>query len=183
MLRKDKQKHLDHMCDELESASAIGNVHKLYGAVWSVTRKFQPHLHCIESASGEIITETEKIAERWREYCEDLYTEDRVQHSQLIRQYVKEPPPLKSEITRALKQTASHKSFGPDGVPAELLKEDVTWDRIHNICVDIWETGEWPDNWTNSTFIPLPKKGNLKQCQNYWIIALVSNAKFCSESS
>ena len=73
MLRKDKPKHLDHA---LESASAIGNVRKLYRAVRSVTRKFQPHLHCVESASGEIITETEKIAERWRECCEDLYTED-----------------------------------------------------------------------------------------------------------
>jgi len=43
-------------------------------------------------------------------------------------------------------------------------------------CVAIWETGEWPEEWTFSTFIPLPKKGGLKQCENYRTIALVSHA-------
>jgi len=38
--------------------------------------------------------------------------------------------------------------------------------------VAIWETGEWPQEWTFSTFIPLPKKGDLKQCENYRTIAL-----------
>jgi len=42
-------------------------------------------------------------------------------------------------------------------------------------CVAIWETGEWPEEWTFSTFIPLPKKGDLKQCANYRRIALVSH--------
>jgi len=49
-------------------------------------------------------------------------------------------------------------------------------DRMHSICVAIWETGEWPEEWTFSTFIPLPKKGDLKQRENYRKIALVSHA-------
>jgi len=47
---------------------------------------------------------------------------------------------------------------------------------MHRICVAIWETGEWPDEWTFSTFIPIPKKGDLKQCAIYRTIALVSHA-------
>ena len=47
---------------------------------------------------------------------------------------------------------------------------------MHRTCVAIWETGEWPEEWTFSTFIPLPKKGDLKQCANYSTIALVSHA-------
>jgi len=47
---------------------------------------------------------------------------------------------------------------------------------MHRICVAIWETGEWPEEWTFSTFIPLPKKDDLKQCENYRTIALVSHA-------
>jgi len=47
-------------------------------------------------------------------------------------------------------------------------------DRMHKICVAIWETGDWPEEWTFSTFIPLPKKGNLKQCANYRTTTLVS---------
>jgi len=49
-------------------------------------------------------------------------------------------------------------------------------DRMHWICVAIWETGEWLDERTFSTFIPLPEKGNLKQCANYRTVALVSHA-------
>ena len=47
--------------------------------------------------------------------------------------------------------------------------------RMHRVCVAIWETGEWPEEWTFSTFIPLPKKGDLKQCAHYRTIALVSH--------
>ena len=51
-------------------------------------------------------------------------------------------------------------------------------DRMHRIHVyaTIWETGEWPEEWTFSTFIPLPKEGDLKECANYRTIALVSHA-------
>jgi len=76
-----------------------------------------------------------------------------------------EPPPLRSEISRAICQTASRKATGLDEVPAELFKAggDTALDRMHRIYVVIWETGEWPQEWTFSTFIPLPKKGDLKQ--------------------
>ena len=83
-----------------------------------------------------------------------------------------EPPPLRSEIAHAIRQTASRKATGPDEVPAELFKAggDTVLDRMHR------EIGEWPEEWTFSTFIPLPKKGDLKQCVNYRTIALVSHA-------
>ena len=63
-------------------------------------------------------------------------------------------------------------------VPTDLFKAggETVLDRMHRICVAIWETGEWPEEWTFSTFIPLPKKGDLKQCASYRTIALVSHA-------
>jgi len=89
-----------------------------------------------------------------------------------------EPPPLRSEIARAIRQTASRKATGPNEVPAELFKAggQTVLDRVHKICAAIWETSEWPEEWTFSTFIPLPKKGDHKQCANYGTIALVSHA-------
>jgi len=58
-------------------------------------------------------------------------------------------------------------------VPAELFKAEgeTVLDRMHRICVAIWKTGEWPEEWTFSTFNTLPKKGDLKQCANYRTIA------------
>ena len=81
----------------------------------------------------------------------------------------KEPPPLRTEVARAICQTASRKATCPDDVPAELFKAggETALERIHRICVAIWGTGEWPEEWTFSTYIPLPKKVDLKQCENY----------------
>jgi len=90
----------------------------------------------------------------------------------------RKPPPLRSEVARAIRQTASRNATGPDDVPAELFKagEETALDKMHRICVAIYETGEWPEGWTFSTYIPLPKKGDLRQCENYRTIALVFHA-------
>ena len=107
--------------------------------------------------------------------CEDLYCDQKGKGMEQ-EYWEQEPPPLPSEVARAIHQTASRKATGPDEVPAELFKAGETvLDRMHRICVAICETGEWPE-WTFSTFIPLPKKGDLKQCANYRTIALVSHA-------
>ena len=47
---------------------------------------------------------------------------------------------------------------------------------LHSICQQIWKTQQWPQDWKRSVFIPIPKKGNAKECSNYWIIALISHA-------
>ena len=90
----------------------------------------------------------------------------------------KEPPPLRSEVARAVRQTASRKTTGPDDVPAELFKAggETALDRMQRICGATSETGKWPEEWSFSTFIPLPKNNDLKQCGNYRTIALVSRA-------
>jgi len=84
------------------------------------------------------------------------------------------PPPLRSEVARAICQTASRKATGPDEVPTELFKAG--GESMRQKCVAIWKTGKWPEEWTCYMFIPLPKKGDLKQCANYRTIALVSHA-------
>jgi len=118
-----------------------------------------------------------QIADRWKGYCEDLYSDE---EGKGIKQeyWEQEVPPLRSEIARAIDQTASRKATGPDEVPAELFKAggEAALDRMHRICAAILETGKWPEELTFSTFIQLPKKGDLKQCANYRKIALVSNA-------
>ena len=65
-----------------------------------------------------------------------------------------------------------------DGIPVELfqiLKDDAV-KVLHSICQQIWKAQQWPQDWKRSVFIPLSKKGNVKECSNYHTIALISRA-------
>ena len=71
-----------------------------------------------------------------------------------------------------------NKASGADGIPIELfqiLKDDAV-NVLHSICQQIWKTQRWPQDQKRSVFIPLPKKGNAKECSNYHTIALISHA-------
>jgi len=148
---------------EIEAANSKGNSRQLFQIVKSITQKFQPRLQCILSITGKNLTEAAQIANRWKGYCKDLYCDEEGKRTEQ-EYWEQEPPPLHSEVACAIRQTASRKATGPDEVPAELFKAggETVLDRMHRICVAIWETGEWPEELTFSTFIPLPKKGDLK---------------------
>ena len=70
----------------------------------------------------------------------------------------------------------TNKVSGGDGIPVEIfqiLKDDAV-KVLHSICQQIWKTQQWPQDWKRSVFIPIPKKGNAKECSNYHTIALIS---------
>ena len=69
-----------------------------------------------------------------------------------------------------------NKASGGDGIPVELfqiLKVDAV-KVLHSICQQIWKSQQWPQDWKKSVFIPIPKKGNGKECSNYNTIELIS---------
>ena len=89
-----------------------------------------------------------------------------------------EPDILECEVKRSLESTTTNKASGGDGIPDELfqiLKEDAV-KVLHSICQQIWKTQQWPQNWKRSVLIPIPKKGNAKECSNYRTIAVISHA-------
>ena len=89
-----------------------------------------------------------------------------------------EPDILECEVKWALESITMNKASGSDGIPVELfqiLKDDAV-KVLHSICQQIWKTQQWPQDWKRSVFIPIPKKGNAKECSNYHTIALISHA-------
>ena len=70
------------------------------------------------------------------------------------------------------------KASGGDGIPVELFQtlKDDTVKVLHSLCQQIWKTQQWPQDWKMSIFIPIPKKGNAKECSNDCTIALISHA-------
>ena len=80
-----------------------------------------------------------------------------------------EPGILECKVKRALGSITMNKASGGDGIPVELfqfLKDDAV-KVLHSICQQIWKTQQWPQDWKRSVFIPIPKKGNDKECSNY----------------
>ena len=89
-----------------------------------------------------------------------------------------EPDILECEVKWALGSITTNKASGGDGIPVELfqiLKDDAV-KVLHSICQQIWKTQQRPQDWKRPVFIPIPKKGNAKECSNYHTIALISHA-------
>ena len=87
-----------------------------------------------------------------------------------------EPDILECKVKWALGSITTNKASGGDGIPVELfqiLKDDVV-KVLHSICQHIWKTQQWPQGWKRSVFIPIPRKGNAKECSNYHTIGLIS---------
>ena len=125
------------------------------------------------------LTEAEDIKKRWQEYTEELYKKDlheQDNHDVIITHL--EPDILECEVKWALESISTNKASGGDGIPVEVfqtLKDDAV-KVVHSVCQQIRKTQQWPQDWKGSFFIPIPKKGNAKECSNYCIIALMSHA-------
>ena len=78
----------------------------------------------------------------------------------------------------ALGSITTNKASGGDGIPVELFQilKDDAMEVLHSVCQQIWKTQQRPQNWKWSVFIPIPKKGNAKECSNYCTIVLISHA-------
>ena len=125
------------------------------------------------------LTEAEDIKKRWQEYTEELYKKDHHDpdnHDGVITHL--QPDILECKAKQALGSITMNKTSGGDEIPVELfqiLKDDAV-KVLHSICQKIWKTQQWPQHWKRSVFIPIPKKGNAKECSNYCTIALISHA-------
>ena len=113
------------------------------------------------------LTEAEDIKKRWQEYTKDLYKKDfhyPDNHNGVITHL--EPDILEWQVYWALGSITMNKARGGDRIPVELfqiLKDDAV-KVLHSICQPIWKTQQWPQDWKRSVFIPIPKKGNAKEC-------------------
>ena len=125
------------------------------------------------------LTEAEDLKKRWQDYTQELYKKDLHKpdnHDGVISHL--EPDILECEVKLALESITTNKASGGDGIPVELfqnLKDDAV-KVLHSICQQIWKTQHWSQDWKSLVFIPIPKKGNAKECSNYCTIALISQA-------
>ena len=158
----------------------MGKTRGLFKKIRDTKGTFHAKMGTIKDRNGKDLTETKEIKKRWQEYTEELYKEginDPDNHDGMITHL--EPDILECEIKQALGNiTMNKKTTEGDGIPTELfqiLKNDAV-KVLHSIHQQIWKTQLGPQDWKRSVFIPIPQKGNVKECSNYCTIAFVSHA-------
>ena len=130
----------------------------------------------IKDRNGRDLTEAEDIKKRWQVYTEELYEKDlhdSNNHDGVITHI--QPDILECEVKWALGSITMNKASKGDGIAVELFQilKDNPVKVLHSICQQIWKTQQLPQDWKRSAFIPIPKKGNAKECSNYHTIALI----------
>ena len=147
----------------------MGKTTDLFKKIRDTKGTFHAEMSSTKDRNGMDLTEAEHIKKMWQEYTEELYKKDLHDpdnHNGVITHL--EPDIVKSEVKWALGNIAMNKASGGDGIPVELfqnLKDDAE-KVLHSICQQIWKTQQWPQDWKRSVFIPIPKKGNAKECSN-----------------
>ena len=140
---------------------------------------FHAKMGSIKDRNGLDLREAEDIKRRWQEYTEELYKKDlhdQDNNNGMITHL--EQDILECEAKWALESMTMNKASGGDGIAVELfqiLKDDAV-KVLNSICQQIWKSQHLPQDWKSSVFIPIPKKGNVKECSNYHTIALISHA-------
>ena len=177
--RRDKQAFLSDQCKEIEENNRMGKTRDLFKKIRDTKGTFHAKMGSKKDRIGMDLTEAEDIKNRWQEYTEEPYKKDlhnQDNHDGVITDL--EPDILECEIKWALESITTNKASGGDRSPVELfqiLKDDAV-KVLHSICQQLWKTQQWPQDWKRSVFIPIPKKGNAKECSNYCTIALISHA-------
>ena len=148
----------------------MGKTRGLFKKIRDTKGTFHVKMDSIKDRNGMDLTEAEDIKRWWQEYTEELYKKDPNypdNHNGVITHL--EPDILEWEVKWALGNITTNKASRGDGILVELfqiLKDDAV-KVLHSICQQIWKTQQWPEDWTRSVFIPIPKKGNAKECSSY----------------
>ena len=166
-------------CKEIEGNNRMGKTWGLFKKTGDNKGIFHAKMGSIKGRNGKDITQAEEIKKRWQEYTEKLYKKgfnDLDDHNDVVTH--QELDILECKIKWALGSITMNKASGGEGIPVKLfqiLKDDAV-KVLHSIRQQIWKMQQWPQDWKRSVAIPIPKKGNAKECLNYVTISLISHA-------
>ena len=164
--RRDKKAFLSDRCKQIEENNRMGKTRDCFKRIRNTKGTYHAKMGTIKDRNGMDLTEAEDIEKSWQEYTEELYKKDLHDpdnHDSVITHL--EPDILECKVKWALGSITMNKASGGDGIPVELfqiLKDDAVKVR-HSICQQTGKTQQWPQDWKRSVFIPIPKKGNIKE--------------------
>ena len=172
--RKDKRAYLEDQATEAERAAARGQLSTVYKITKQLCKTSSKQIVPVKDKSGVVLTSEKEQAERWVEHFREVL-------NQVSPEVTAEPPPPQNtmdidcspptinEIVSAIKKTKSGKAPGIDGLHAEMLKTDpaLAAKVLKRLFDKIWDSEKVPNDWCKGLIVKLPKKGDLRHCDNW----------------
>jgi hypothetical protein len=146
------------------------------------TKSYKPRTNICKDKNGNIISDKEKIIERWKEHFNDLLNNQQsnntnnASHQEIYTAENLVPEPTIEEIDRAIDKLKNNKSGGEDSLTAELIKYGgpEIRNKLHLLISKMWHTESLPTKWLTSLIVPIHKKGDKATCSNYRGISLLN---------
>lgn len=179
--RKDKRHFYDALATEAEEAAEKRDLSTLYKITRTLSTKKTSPDKPVKDKEGNPINREPDQRQRWADHFEELLNRpppttklDIPPADSLLK--VNTNPPTKTEILKALKTLKNRKAAGPDGIPPEALKADLslTANMLLPLLQKSWKEGKVPADWKKGHLVKLPKKGDLGSCKNWRGIMLLS---------
>jgi hypothetical protein len=149
----------------------------LYRVISDFKKRYQPRCNIVKDEKGDLVADSHSIVARWRKYFSQIFNVHGFKDDGQAEKHRAEPlvpEPSASEVELAIDKLKSHKSPGIDQIPAELFKaggRKICLD-IHKLITSIWKKEKLPEEWKESTIVPIHKKGDKADCNNYRGVSL-----------
>ena len=183
---KARGQWLKEQCEEIELLEKRGRIDMMYAKVRELNETDHKKVvsQGIDTKSGDRLTDASDIQRRWVEHIEELYDRDAkpdniyIGSEEMVDQDDMGPPLLSSEIWKAVEEIRGKRACGIDDLPIELFKnlDGQMRKELERLCVNIYETGDWPKDFLRTVMIPIPKKNNATKCSDFRTISLICHA-------
>jgi hypothetical protein len=176
--RNKKKAYLKAKIKELETNSKINNIRDLCRVINVFKKGYQPRTIIVKDDKGDLVADSHSIVTRWRNYFSQLlnvHGANDVRQEEIHTAEPLVPEPSAFEVELAIEKLKSHKSSGIDQIPAELIKAGGRTIHcvIRKLIISIWNKGELPEERKESIIVPIHKKGDKTDCNNYRGITLL----------
>jgi len=176
--RNKKTAHLRAKIEEFETNNKIQNIRDLYRGINDFKKGYQPICNIVKDEKCDLVADSHSIMARWRNYFSQLFNVHGVKDVGQAEIHTAEPlvpEPSAYEVELAIDKLKSHKSPGIDQILAELIKAGgrTISLEIHKLITSIWKKEKLPEEWKESIIVPIHKKGDKTNCNNYRGISLL----------
>ena len=171
-----RKSSLREQCKEIEENNRMRKTRNFFKNIGDIKGTFSTRMGMIKDRNSKDLQKQKRLrsGKITQKNCTSKVLMTSTNHDGVVTHL--QPHILQCEVKWDLGSITINKASGGDGIPAELfqiLKEDAV-KVLHSICQQIWITQKWPQYWTKSVFILIPKKGNAKECSNQCTIDIIS---------